>query len=619
MNLGNIFQAFTQGVRQPDMSSGASGTYAAGERNYQALSENKIVPGQTIQGEVVGKEGNTVQIALDSETVLTARLERDLNIALGQNLSFEVRAGNGSQLSLLPLYANMANGATILKALAAAGLPESVGNMKMVSDMMQEGMPIDRDSIANMNRQLLDFPNANPSSIMQMIRLGMPINAENIEQFELYKNYEHQILQSAHDIMEELPQTYMELISEGKDNEAVAFYEQIIKALIGGDGEGIDGEVLVKTAAGEAEAAGENAAAGEAAKNASESAEGLTEIVKNAQDGTQGDTANFVQNGVKDEASAEVLKATSDGETLNETGQGKAAEDVAAKENVQEAVADKSHISQSTWRELGDMLQKLGTDTELAKQVAEGELTPKETLSHINDLIAANTNLFKEGFHESLKNLFGSRPFQNLLQAEMTNEWLLKPEEVAYKENVEKLYERIKEQTAKMSEAFQMADKADSAGAKSVNNLQSNVDFMNQMNQLFTYVQLPLKMAGNEAHGDLYVYTNKKSLAKKDGNVSALLHLDMENLGPLDVYVTMNTSQNKVSTNFTLKDDAALDLIAENIHILNERLEKRGYSMKANFKIKGEEEPEETNIMEEIIKQSKNISVLSRTSFDMRA
>lgn len=613
MNLGNIFQTFTQGVRQPDMSSGASGTYAAGERNYQALSENKIVPGQTIQGEVVGKDGNTVQIALDSETVLTARLERDLNIALGQNLSFEVRAGNGSQLSLLPLYANMANGATILKALAAAGLPESVENMKMVSDMMQEGMPIDRDSIANMNRQLLDFPNANPSSIMQMIRLGMPINAENIEQFELYKNYEHQILQSAQDIMEELPQTYMELISEGKDNEAVAFYEQIIKALIGSDGEGVDGEVLVKTAEGEAEAAGE------IVKDASESAEVLTGVVKDAQDGAQGDTANVVQNGLKEESSAELMKATAEGETLNEAGQGKAAEDAAAKENVQEAATDKSHISQSAWRELGDMLQKLGTDTELAKQVAEGKLTPKETLSHINDLIAANTNLFKEGFHESLKNLFGSRPFQNLLQAEMTNEWLLKPEEVAYKENVEKLYERIREQTAKMSEAFQMANKADSAGAKSVNNLQSNVDFMNQMNQLFTYVQLPLKMAGNEAHGDLYVYTNKKSLAKKDGNVSALLHLDMENLGPLDVYVTMNTSQNKVSTNFTLKDDAALDLIAENIHILNERLEKRGYSMKANFKLKGEEEPEETNIMEEIIKQSKNISVLSRTSFDMRA
>ena len=26
-------------------------------------------------------------------------------------------------------------------------------------------------------------------------------------------------------------------------------------------------------------------------------------------------------------------------------------------------------------------------------------------------------------------------------------------------------------------------------------------------------------MTGNEAHGDLYVYTNKKSLAKKDGDI----------------------------------------------------------------------------------------------------
>ena len=161
-----------------------------------------------------------------------------------------------------------------------------------------------------------------------------------------------------------------------------------------------------------------------------------------------------------------------------------------------------------------------------------------------------------------------------------------------------------------------MAGKADSAGAKSVQNLQNNVDFMNQMNQLFTYVQLPLKMTGNEAHGDLYVYTNKKSLAKKDGNVSALLHLDMEHLGPLDVYVTMQQNINKVSTNFTVQDEGTLNLIAKHIHILNERLEARGYSMKANFQVK---EDSVTNMMQEILDQNKNISVLSKTSFDMRA
>ncbi len=278
--------------------------------------------------------------------------------------------------------------------------------------------------------------------------------------------------------------------------------------------------------------------------------------------------------------------------------------------------AGRTELSAKTWQSLANMLQKMGTDAELAKQIGSGNLSPKAVLSQIQHLFAENAHMIREDFQEDMKTLFGSRAFRNLLEAGMKNEWLMKPEDVADKEKVEQLYARIREQAARLEEAFHMAGKAESAGAKSVQNLQNNVDFMNQMNHLFTYIQLPLKMTGNEAHGDLYVYTNKKSLAKKDGNVSALLHLDMENLGPLDVYVTMQKNLNKVSASFTVKDEAALNLIADHIHILNERLEKRGYSMKANFQIK-EDGP--TNVMQEILEQNKNISVLSKTSFDMRA
>lgn len=248
LNLGHIFQSKNPDIRQTNLS-GTAGTVSAGERNYRAQNEIKnMTPGQTIHGEVVGKEGNTVQIALDEDTVLTARLERDLNIALGQNMSFEVKTNSGSQLFLAPLYANMANQATILKALSAAGLPESANNIRMVSNMMQEGMPIDRDSLAYVSRQLMDFPNANPSSVIQMIRLGLPVSEINIEQFEAYKNYEHQILQSAEQIMEDIPQTFQELLAEGKDAEAVSFYEQIIKAFIGEAAEGADGQPGAGTA-----------------------------------------------------------------------------------------------------------------------------------------------------------------------------------------------------------------------------------------------------------------------------------------------------------------------------------------------------------------------------------
>ncbi|MDE7009086.1 MAG: flagellar hook-length control protein FliK, partial [Lachnospiraceae bacterium] len=177
----------------------------------------------------------------------------------------------------------------------------------------------------------------------------------------------------------------------------------------------------------------------------------------------------------------------------------------------------------------------------------------------------------------------------------------------------DKLYERLNSQMKQLSQALSQTAKADTPLARTIANVSNNIDFMNQMNQVFTYVQLPLKMQGRDANGELYVYTNKKNLAKKDGTVSALLHLDMEHLGIVDVHVAL--TDQKVATKFYLKDESALDMIADHIELLNERLQKRGYSMNAQFLTK----EEDTNMMEEILDQNKNISVLAGYSFDARA
>lgn len=597
MNLGNIFQSRNPNINRADASV-SPGSSSVGERGHQnPVDIRSLVPGQTIQGEVVGRDGRTIQIALGPDNILSARLDRDISIALGQNMSFEVKMNTGSLLSLVPLYANMANEATISRALDAAGLPANMENMKMVSDMMQEGMSIDRDTIAYVNRQLADFPNVNPFSIIQMIRLGMPITEINIEQFEAYKNSEHQILKSADQILEELPRTFMELVAEGREEDAVSFYEQVLKAFIGEDAaQETDGTVSLMPQ----EADGSGTA---------------QDVLQQGVSGeiTEGQQAQLQQEGGIPE------EEISENQVLGNEIAGAAKGGSAAQEAAILQEADgKGGLLPENWKELGEKLKNLGADKELADQIGSGKLSSKEALTQINNLLFGNSGQVKEGFQDSVKELFGSKAFQNLLQTEVRNQWTLQPEDVAQKEKIEQLYERIREQTAKLSEAFQMVGKGDTAGARSNQNLQNNLDFMNQMNQMFTYVQLPLMMTGNQAHGDLYVYTNKKSLAQKDGNVTALLHLDMEHLGPLDVYVTMSQNQ-KVNTNFTLRDDEALDLVAKHIHILDERLAKRGYSMKANFQVKEEENPEESNIMQEILSQNKNISVLSRTSFDMRA
>lgn len=254
-------------------------------------------------------------------------------------------------------------------------------------------------------------------------------------------------------------------------------------------------------------------------------------------------------------------------------------------------------------------------DEETAQQIKNGNLPPKEVLNLVKNLLPKAMR--GDISAKDIQQLLSGKEFQALLKEEIGRQWTIAPGDVADKKQVEQLYERIREQTARLTQALEMAGKTDAPVARSVQNLQNNVDFMNQLNHLYTYVQLPLKMLGNEAHGDLYVYTNKKNLAARDGQVSALLHLDMEHLGPLDVYVTMKEKQ--VSTNFTVADEDVLSLIESHIDTLNQRLTNRGYSLKTQMSVKEAEEEAEESIMQTILNQQKNISVLSRTSFDMRA
>ena len=89
----------------------------------------------------------------------------------------------------------------------------------------------------------------------------------------------------------------------------------------------------------------------------------------------------------------------------------------------------------------------------------------------------------------------------------------------------------------------------------------------------------------------------------------------MEHLGPLDVYVKMKDF--KVSTNFYVADESILDLINDNIHILNERLEKRGYTMSVKMMLHDEMDGQDAAV-DEMLDVTKT-PILSTASFDARA
>ena len=118
--------------------------------------------------------------------------------------------------------------------------------------------------------------------------------------------------------------------------------------------------------------------------------------------------------------------------------------------------------------------------------------------------------------------------------------------------------------------------------------------------------------------GKLYSITCYVKSAK-DGEITAFLRLDMQNLGPVDVYVSLRNSA--VRTKFTVADDEMIDFLYGHMDILNARLEKRGYSVSASVVEKQDQETNDKigNVMEHILEENSNIPAFAHYSFDARA
>ncbi len=560
-------------------SAGAKTEYAG--RGSADSQVRGLVPGQTVSGEVVDRSGDEIQIRIAKDTVIHARMEKEIQTNTGQNVTFQIRSNASGMIALRPLFHNMAQENTALRALSQAGIQVNGKSMQMVFSMMQEGMSIDKGSLQEMYRQIVDMPEVDIPSIVQMNRLQIPVTPENLQQFSAYKNYEHQLISSFAQVAEEIPQAVAELFASGDAQEGVALMNRLLS--IFGEGGDIAENMTDMLETMQTPEGAEEALAGQGA--------GADRVVI-TEENQAGQAAS--------DAIAEAMSAPEEGETAVRMGRQEAAD---------ARIREGGQIPQEDRASLAELLKQAGGSPEMAEALLEGRIGQEELYRAVQEL---GRQAHGRQSQEAVKELFVSKGFQKVLQNKMTNQWTLTTPEAVEKKEMEKLYQRLNEQTRQLAQAL-AGTKSDSSLYKSVQNIRENVDFMNQLNQMYAYVQLPLKFRGENAHGDLYVYTNKKNLARKDGNVSAFLHLDMEHLGMVDVYVAME--QGKINTNFYLADEKSLDLLEQNIDSLTQRLTEKGYRADAKLMLK----EEAGNVMEEMIKSDKNISVISELSFDVRA
>ena len=247
MNLSGLFQYGNRNLKSRNTGKVQIQNNSSNSSSSHAV--RNLSTGQTIQGEVVSKNGNEVQIRVDNrDVVISAKLDADMNVSVGQSMTFEVKNGTGSQIALRPLYENLTSDGNVLKALEAAKLPATNEMVRMVSAMMENGMSIDKSALTDMSRLVMSNQGTDPKTIVMMKNFQIPITPENIGQFENYERYEHQILSSVTDILMEIPQTFAAMVNGGNENAAIDFYMQILQ-LFGGD-QAVGGENINAAAGG---------------------------------------------------------------------------------------------------------------------------------------------------------------------------------------------------------------------------------------------------------------------------------------------------------------------------------------------------------------------------------
>lgn len=512
------------------------------------------MPGQSVTGEVIEVDGQDILLAIGKNQLLRARLSLAMDVEAGQQLTFGIKSIGGMKVVLSPLFENMTSGSGAEKALELAGLQRNEETMKMVEAMMKEGMKLDPDSLSSMYRTVNAHMDVDITTLVQLNRMGLPVTEENITQLQSYKNYEGQVTEGVKILMGEVAEQLSSLAASDNPEDVFTFLKVVL-----GEPSGTENVQTEENMAGD---------------------DNVIQTFKNA----------VMTEAPEENAGKEKLPFMPGmAEQAGEKGLGMA---------------------------LSDVLQKAGFSEETVNACLKGELPAKELLTELGRVVKDGrlSTEQKNGILELLKD----NEFLENLKKGLTEKFLLTPDEVGEDGQVEKLYERLDSQLSRMNQALQGMAKENPALSQSIQNLSSNVEFMNQLNQMFTYVQLPLKLSGQEAAGELYVYTNKKNLAKKDGQVSALLHLDLEHLGEIDIHVSLRDSH--VSTKFCLSDEKALDLVAANIDTLNQRLMKRGYSMDASF----EQKDKAQHPIDEMLDRDKKVSskekvLISSSSFDARA
>lgn len=544
MQISNLVSQYNNSVANGEPMTGAKGV----EKLVSSL--NEMSKGMIFEGTVSSVRGNQVKLALSNGQQILARLAGKFSFEQGQSVFFQVKNNDGGTIEIKP-YTVDGEGAnlTLMDALKAAGLPVDGINLSMVNKMMEEQMPIDKTSLNQMYQLVQDNKDINVTTLVELKRLGIEINQVNAAQFENYANDKQAITIAMDSLIDELPNAL--------SAEDLSMYKLVTQArdILNIVTEGLPEETFISSEASDMSQY-------EAIMRDNQSAP----VVKK-----HFNIAELF------ESLNSVSGESQDIYTTQKINNAPATDTILLQENETKSNTIGFLLSDKQIEELNEQVRML------IPNVQENNISlyseDSSVVGILNDIKSMLENTPANA--DTLRHLFSGEAFKLMLKEALEQQWMIKPGDLEKNpKKLDGLYDKIEKQITNMETILKTSGVVNPKAEALADNIRGNIEFMNQINEAYTYVQVPLKMNEKNASGQLYVYTNKKSMSNPDKELSAFLHLDLEHLGGTDVSIKM--LHRKVTTNFYLDSDESYALVKQFLPVLEKRLQDKGYNCELN-------------------------------------
>ncbi len=510
--------------------------------------------GQVVKGEVLDATLTGVKIKLTNGQILDAKLAQPAMFSIGDEVALAVKEASAKQVLLTTLHQDpQLVEDKLITILENAKLPMTEENHHLVRQLIDNNLPISDQSLKNFIQLTKQFPEATVKQLIFMVKHDIPVSSENIRQLTMLENNEHALMKS--------------ITSLADDITSIQRSEPSTSPLIIKDTLSVNQTPLPLTL--------------------------LTSDKKSSE---------FLSN------LNQVIKATADLniETLPMPTSKVPLGDMLLTKDVENLTR---HLKLNMIEQQNYTSEKLPL-SDAQKLLFEKLETPKQM--NLVDLVTmTKEKLLPLGqLRDILVQLKTDSTYATLVKG-----MLMSKDTLGDMVQVKDYYKTLNLKMTDLIKSTELALKDESGNVlKEAQNVKSSVSFLNALGKDFSLMHLPMLLQDQLQHSELYVLGDRKKGKDGEKSITALVRLDLVNLGHTDIHIK-KTGKN-LDIQFFMTDEKQISVVNENLYGLHNLLNRKGFNV---LSINVTPLEKSFDVVTDFLDGQDVKANISRYTFDMRA